>query len=34
MKWLIFMEKHGEHFKMSWECSLILKQLKKGKRGK
>ncbi len=28
MKWLIFTEKHGERSKMSWECSLILKQLK------
>jgi hypothetical protein len=25
---LIFTEKHGEHSKMSWECSLFLKQLK------
>jgi hypothetical protein len=25
---LIFTEKHGEHSKMSWECSFIFKQLK------
>jgi hypothetical protein len=31
---LIFTEKHGGHFKMSWECSLIFKQLKTEERGK
>jgi hypothetical protein len=25
---LIFMEKHGEHFKMSWECSFKSTTLK------
>ena len=32
MKWLIFTDKHGERSKMSWECSLNLKQLKTYKR--
>ena len=34
MKWLIFTEKHGEHSKMSWECSSIYKTTQNNREGK